>query len=202
MKKYLLILIFSISISNLFGSDFLPCKLTFKNGTTYTGYAKTPDMLDKTVRYKESLNSSAKDITSDDLTEIVFTQVGQDLFYQRVLTYKNYGNKKVNENDSWLKVLKSGYLNLYFGYERGMNSPSYNLWYFKKANDPVAYYITMKYSGGMAITVGTENNFKENASLYLGDYKELADKILNSEYKFEDIELVVDLYNQWHDKNK
>lgn len=199
MKKFLFIQIFCLFFSNSFCSDFLPCRLLFNNGTTQTGFAQTPNMMDKSVRYKKNMNSSPKDIPSEELKEIVFTQLGQDIIYQRILTYKNYGNKKVNNRDSWLKVLRSGYMSLYYGYEPGINTPSYNLWYFKKANDTIAYYITMKYSGGLTMTIGTGDNFKENASYYISDYKELADKIIYSEYKFEDIELVVDSYNRWHD---
>jgi hypothetical protein len=199
MNILLAILTSILFLSGPFTFKFNPCRLICKSGLTRDAYSKIPDMMDNTITYKEEMNSIVKEVSSDIFTEIVFTKDGQELIYKRVLTYSNYGNKNVNESDSWLKVLKTGYLSLYYGYEPGLGGPSYNLWYFKKDNDPIAYYITMKYSGGIGITIGTGNNFKENASFYLSDYKDLSDKISNGEYKFEDIELVVDIYNKWHD---
>jgi len=176
-----------------------PCKLVYKNGLSFEAYVKIPDMLDDYVRYKGHLNNPMRELPSGEFTELVFDKDGGKLTYQQILTYKNYGNKKANENDSWLQVIKTGYLSLYYGYESSMNGPSYKLWYFKKADDSIAYFITMKYSGGIGITIGTGDNFKKNASTYLADYKELSEKILNSEYKFDDIESVVDEYNRWYD---
>jgi hypothetical protein len=199
MKKQLLVIVLISIVCHSFGADYIPCRLIFKNGTTKNGYVKIPDMLDKDIKFRDNIKSTTIEFPSDNLSEIIFTQENQEISYQRVLTYANYGNKNVNNRDSWLKVLKTGYMKLYFGFQTGFNSPSYKLWYCKKTDDSIAYFISMKYSGGFVITVGTENNFKENASFYFGDYKELADKIVNSEYKFEDLEQIVDLYNTWYE---
>ncbi len=197
MKRYPTILLLLLIASQSFGAGYLPCKLIYNERKVQTGYAKIPEIKSAIVKFKENMDSKVYEIPSDDLYQIVFTQDNKDFYYERILTYKkNFEDIRVSEDKSWLKILKTGYMSLYFGYE--MDSPSSSIWYFKKAGDPMAYYISEKF-GIWILTVDSEYDFRENASFYFGDYKELADKILNSEYKFKDIELVVDLYNSWHD---
>jgi hypothetical protein len=56
----------------------------------------------------------------------------------------------------------------------------------------------MTYSGALTVTTGVQRKFKKNASFYFGDYKELAEKIKNSEYQFNDLIKIVGLYNEWY----
>ncbi len=198
MKNLLLLIFVSITINYVYSGDYATCKLIFKDSTVLNGIAKIPYMSDRKVKYQEKYYTSIKRFASDDVEELIFTIDTTTLRYRRILTYKNYGNKTINKSDSWLKVIKTGYLSLYYGYQPMSNAPAINMWYFKKENDTIAYYITGKYSGGLVFTVGTGHDFKQNASYYLSDNKELADKILSSEYKFDDIELIVDLYNDWY----
>jgi hypothetical protein len=200
MKNFILTLISILTINYSFGADFIPCKLVFKDSTTIVGFATKPNMMDKKIKYKSNSNSVISEIVGDNLIEMLFYQDGKNICYQRVLTYKNFGNKKVDKKKSWLKVLKTGYVSLYYGFQPGINSPSINMWYCKKASDSIAFYISGRYSGGLVLTVGTESDFKKNASIYLGDNVELVDKILKSEYKFDEIELIIEQYNEWKDK--
>jgi hypothetical protein len=197
MKKFLFTFFLISAISNSFCANFIPCRLVFKDNTTKFGYANIPNMADKSIEYKENTNSVSDKILSDALIEIVFNQNDKNVCYQRILTYKNFGNKKVSKRKSWLKVIKTGYVSFYYGFQPGINSPSINMWYCKKVSDSIAYYISGKYSGGLVLTIGTEHDFKKNSSIYLGDNNELVDKILKSEYKFEDIEFIIEKYNEW-----
>jgi hypothetical protein len=58
----------------------------------------------------------------------------------------------------------------------------------------------VKYSGGTVLTLDHNSILKKNAADYLSDYAELGDLIEKGEYKIKDIELVVDLYNNWKGK--
>ena len=200
MKSFLFCISFILLVTNSFGAGFIPCILIFRDSTSREAFAKIPDMMDYQVKYRDNMNSGKKEISSDDLIEIVFKQDSGNISYQRILTYKNYGNKHVSSDKSWLKVLKTGYMTLYYGFEPASNTPAINMWYCKKAKDSIAYFISMKYSGALVMTFGTGQAFRKNASVYFGDYKELADDISKSKYKFEEIEKVVGLYNDWKGK--
>jgi len=200
MKKVIFVVILVLTIIYSFGNDFVSCRLIFSDSTILIGYAKMPNMMDKYVTFM-GFDNETKKIYSDKLVCMIFSKENDTICYQRVLTYKNYANKKVDKRKSWLKVLKSGYMNLYYGFQPGTNSPSINMWYCKKANDSIAYFISMKYSGGLVFTVGTNNSFEKNASIYFNDYTELSTNILKGKYKFDDLELIVDEYNKWKEDN-
>ena len=187
-------------VSYVYGGELKPCRLIFKDSTELFGFAKMPNMMDKSIGFSSGINEEIKYFPSSELTDLLFYLDSSQVHYQRILTYKGYNNKKINKAKSWLKVLKNDYMSLYYGFEPGMSSPSMNMWYCKKANDSIAYFISMKYSGGLVLTIGKNSGFEKNASYYFGDYKELSESIMNSEFKFEDIELVVDKYNEWNNK--
>lgn len=96
--------------------------------------------------------------------------------------------------------MKRGYVSLYYGFQQDFNSPGYNMWYCKKDNERIAYFITMKYSGGVGITIGEKSGLKKNASEYFKDNEELVKRISNSEFKYDDLQNIVDIYNEWFEK--
>ncbi|MFV0392019.1 MAG: hypothetical protein ACK5KP_09095 [Paludibacteraceae bacterium] len=75
------------------------------------------------------------------------------------------------------------------------------IWYCKKADENIASLISMKYSGGLTITVGAESSFRKNATKYFNDYPELVEKIESKELTFEDLSSIVDYYNKWKQNN-
>lgn len=196
MKLLILFVFLSTSCVALFGNDFRQCELHFKDGTVQSGFAAAPEMNDNYVQFRPEIELAGKRVLSDDLEKIVFSDEGGHI-YKRVRTYKNYGNKKINKSDSWLELLKSGCVSFYYGYQTGTTTPSMKLWYYKKSTDEVAYFITMKYSGGPVMTLGNQDTFKKNASKYLKDHPELASDILSKKYSGRDMGVVVDIYNNW-----
>ncbi len=170
------------------------------DSTEISGKAIKPNMMDKTVSFI-SENSEKILLKSDDIQSITFYLDGTTIKYERVLTYRNYSNKYFNKNKSWLEVKNSGYVTLYYGYQPGINSPNLNLWYCKSQDETVAYFISMKYSGGLVLTIGTESDFVKNASFYFNDYPELANKIITKELNFNDLSTIVDIYNNWKENN-
>lgn len=196
MRKLIIstFLIFTFQIIS--ASVYTTCKLIMSDNSEKFGQAMKPNMLDKTIKFV-SENSQQITFKSDEIQSIEFTENGKFVRYERVLTYRNYSNKNINKTKSWLKVEKSGYVTLYFGFQQGINSPSMNLWYCLRNDEKVAYFISMTYSGGLTMTVGTGSTFIKNASFYFSDYPELVNKIKVKEYKFNDLGTIVDVYNNW-----
>lgn len=166
------------------------------DNTERFGQAMKPNMLDKTIDFV-SKNSERIILKSDEIKSIEFTEDGKTVRFERILTYRNYSNKNINKTKSWLEVKNSGYVTLYFGFQRGINTPNMNLWYCLRKDETVAYFISMKYSGGLVMTVGTGSEFVKNASFYFSDYPDLVSKIQSKEYKFNDLNTIVEVYNKW-----
>jgi len=160
MKRLFIISVLVLGFLNSFCASLIPCKLILKDSSVLIGFANIPDMMDAYIKYQSDEKADCKKILNEDLISAVFTKDNKEVFYQRVLTYKNYGNKRANKTKTWLQVLKIGYMSYYYGFQSGYNSPSMKLWYCKKSNDTIAYFISMKYSGGLAITVGTGSTFR------------------------------------------
>lgn len=196
MKKIVISMFLILTIQIISASGYTTCKLIMNDNTEKLGQALKPNMMDKTIKFI-SENSQRIKLKSDEIQSIEFIEDGRTVKYDRVLTYRNYSNKNINKNKSWLEVLKSGYVTLYFGFQQGINSPNMNMWYCLRKNEKVAYFISMKYSGGLVMTVGTGNEFVKNASFYFSDYSDLVGKIKSKEYKFDDLSTIVDVYNGW-----
>jgi len=198
MKCFIFVLLSVYSVV-LFGNGYRACELYYKDGHIRFGSAMVPNMNDKIIYFKSKANPDVERLSSDSLEKIVFTAEGGPTF-KRVRTYKNYGNKKINKSDSWLTLLESGCLEAYSGFQTNPNTPPMELWYYRKRGDEVAYFISMKYSGGMVMTLGNKSTFKNNASNYLQDYSELTQDILNKKYDDGDLIEVATKYNEWcHD---
>ena len=197
MKRILLLVIIIVLTFNLFGRELIPCRIILNDKTEIEGFSSFPNMLDKTIKFFKNQDSKEIKISNDDISKILFFTDNDTIHYEQVLTYKNYGNKHENKRKSWLKVVIRGYVTLYYGYQQDMNGPAYNMWYYKKEKEKIAYFITMKYSGGIGITVGAKSTLKKNASAYFKDNEELVKKISNSEFKYDDLEQIVKIYNKW-----
>lgn len=196
MKKFTSALSILLMASYSCIAELIPCKLILNDSSIVTCLSTIPNMSTKIIKYRDSEKSELKEIPSDDLTAMVFIKDNIEIIYHRLLTYQYYKNKKVNKKKSWLKVLKSGYMSLYWGYQPGLSSPPMVMWYCKKADEEIAYFISLK-STGLVINVGSGDTFEKNASVYFSDYKNLSDSISKGLYKLKDIEALVDEYNKW-----
>lgn len=185
-----LLLITSLSIN---AQKHEACQIIKSDNSIDTGWAKPPQMRDETIKfYSDNTN---KEISTEEIKEVQFFIETDTIVYRPIITYKGYRNKKVNNFPTWLKVEVEGAVDLYYGFQTDLNQPNRNMWYLKKKEDEIAYFIAVKYSGGLTMTAGHNNAFKKNASTYLSNHKELSAKIEEGSYKLEDIKKVVDLYN-------
>lgn len=196
MRKIIIFTFLILLFQTISASELITCKLIMSDNTERFGQAMKPNMLDKTIDFV-SKNSERIILKSDEIKSIEFTEDGKTVRFERILTYRNYSNKNINKTKSWLEVKNSGYVTLYFGFQRGINTPNMNLWYCLRKDETVAYFISMKYSGGLVMTVGTGSEFVKNASFYFSDYPDLVSKIQSKEYKFNDLSTIVDVYNKW-----
>lgn len=200
MKKaiiQILLLAFSMSV---FAQKYELCHIIKTDNSILKGKAKRPQMFDKTFKFEK--RDKKIEFTFDEIKELQFFEGTDTLKYRPIITYKNYGNKKVNKRPSWLRVEKEGAVDLYFGYQEKNMEPYLNMWYLKKKEDETAYFIAVKYSLIIPIvmTLGHNTSFEKNAAKYLSDYSELSQNIKDGAYKLKDIETVVDIYNSWKEK--
>jgi len=120
--------------------------------------------------------------------------------------YKNANNKKVAKDPIKAeKILELPSITLYRAYAAssfttsgGTNQyatvdVSDTFWYCLRPGEEVAYIVSWTFN----TQINKNNIFRKNAAEYFKDYPELSQKIKNKEYKYDDIEEVVTMYNQW-----
>ena len=196
MKKIIISTCLILIFQTLNAITYTNCRIIMNDDTEKIGKAMMPYMLNKKILF---ISQNAEHITlfSKDLKAIEFDDEGTIRRFEQVLTYKNEKNTKINKNKTWLEVKRTGYVTLYYGFQPGLNTPNGNYWYCLKKDESIAYYITMKYSGGPVITIGTGNLFIKNTSIYFSDYEKLVDKIKSKKLTLDNLTTIVDLYNNW-----
>lgn len=197
MRKITTLIIMMFIIQNIFGSMYTPCRLIMNDGTINYGQTDEPGMFDKEIVLR-STDMFISLYASDSIKSIIFSGDEGEVRYDRVRKFKGFSNKKASKSKIWLKVLKSGYLTLYFGLIPAyFNSPGQKQWYFRKQDDEFAHFLTLKYFGGLILTIGSGKSLIDNSSKYLNDCPELVTKIKTKEYRLHDIDKIVDEYNFW-----
>jgi len=198
MRKSILIILVLFVAMQGYASDYFACKVVLNDSTVLNGYSKKPNMMDKYFKLRKATEKTDQQFTSDQVKAIFFYDDQQAVTcYEPVFTYRNYSNKTPLKTKSWLQLVSTGYVKLYLGYQPGTNSPNMNLWYCKKTEDQTAYFITMKYSGGIVFTVGASNDLIKNASIYFADYPVLVEKIKQKQFKTDNLSALVEEYNAW-----
>jgi hypothetical protein len=183
---------------------YTPCIMFYNDGLVKEGFALPPNRTEDYVKFKTDMSSYIPELVySKELDEIIFRVNSKEIHFRTESIFKGIEKKSVSKRKFWMAIVKDGYMTLYYGKQPISNGPSQNIWYCKKTDDPAAYYIVSAAAPGyMTISFGYEQTFTKNASEYFKNYEELAEKIKNSEYKFKDLLLIVDLYNEWYEKNK
>jgi hypothetical protein len=98
---------------------------------------------------------------------------------------------------AWLRVLKRGYVTLYFArvdgtrFLNGTQASEDRYWLCMRPGEEAAHII--------AWWAGSQSNytFRKNGSKYFSDCPELLQKIKDKTYKGKDILQVVNEYNDW-----
>lgn len=203
MKKSILIIIISILAVNLYGKEkFYEAELHFKNGETKNGYAALlHGMPGKFVMFKPDLDAKESKIESTKLNKVVYRNNNKELVYVQLKIYKGWAQKKII-GPVWAELVKKGHASLYVtttevksgaGFGGFIHSSTFHDYYCIRPGEAAAKIVS-------AVAAANNNQtFKAKASAYFEDYKELAQKIKKKEYKWRDLETVVDLYNEWMD---
>jgi len=183
-------------------ADFIRVKFTYLNGEEHTGYAKHVVISPiKYILFKPTKDAKKEKILSDKLKTIIYYyKSGKIIEYDRMRMYQTAGHKKPSKRFYWLEVIKRDYLTMYRGIATRHNEnrsvkmgpePPNRL--FHRAGEDAATFISLGFK-----TINGNSVFKFSAQRYFKDYPELAQKIKNKEYRWDDIEEVMEVYNKWY----
>jgi len=198
-KGAILIFLIFLSFNLLAKKEFYKAELHFTNGDLKSGYAEliVPSHSPKIVAYKDGLKDEPIKIDTEELSMLIYKfDNGNVRTFERLKVYRG-AKQKITKDSYWLERIIEGYTSLYVVPTplRGTNPYSgatmTNMFYD---------YYCLKKGDIAARMIGSEGNnttFKKRAQLYFSDYEELVNKIKNKEYKWKDIEQVVESYNEW-----
>lgn len=211
--KLSIILTLLINIS-AYSQKYYKVELNFTDGHVKSGYAIMPKFKAKQVFFKELEIGKTSSIKSDDLSKISFSIKGKTHIFERghteMIFIKNSGKliTNVSKKKRWLYLLIGDpKLNFYvegtkykideFGEITIINKVSGEIapigYYFKKPSKEHFTYITSSVTG-VFLNKTIENMFRNAASTYLNDNKELSIRIKNKEFKSNQ---VFDVYNAY-----
>lgn len=210
MKQITLVL-FLVLYSASHSQTFYKAELIFTNGDSETGYAKVPDATKNEVSFKQTPDAKPVKYKSDDLYTITFTTENGNSYTLERAVSKMIRLKMTGEITTQLNNYKEWYfrqytdtkLNFYsaaekykinhkgefkFSSEGQTEFPDINF-YLKRPSEEELTYITARVSG---MQLFKEKSFREVASTYLSDNKDLAERIKDKEFKSDQIS---DLYH-------
>lgn len=203
-SKILSLFVFVLISATINAADFIPVKLIYLNGEEQTGYAKHVSIGPiKHILFKTTENAKKQKILSNNLKTIIYSYSnGTKIEYDRMRMYQTGADKKPSKRFYWLEVIKRDYLTMYRGIAQRLTfnenrsvkmgpEPPNRL--FHRAGEDGATFISL----GFKVLNGN-SVFKFSAQRYFKDYPELSKKIKNKEYKWDDIEEVMELYNKWY----
>lgn len=211
--RYLTIIFMLFINSLLLGQSYYDAEILFNDGTYKTGHAKVPNGNQKKIDFKETLESKAINLISDNIATITFKlESGRSYTLERSQV-KMTGAKKSGEVISRVSKKKGWFfmenshpaLNYYLAGQKykinkkeefkiisqgqtGFDGIGY---YFKRPEEEHMTYITARLSG---IQVFHEKMFRNTASVYLSDNKKLVDRINNKEFKSNQLSEVYEIY--------
>ncbi len=195
MKKFIWIVCF-VCISQLLHSQKpFQATLYFTDGSVRTGFAELVNTFEsKFVFFREDANSKTEKIPSVQIKRIVYDNGDEVHEYDCLKVFFGI-NKKKPKGPFFLKLLQRGYASLYM-IKTYMTATNGHVVSFDD------YYIIREGESGAKLisSVGALNKnniFRSRAPKYFSDHKELALQIKKKKYKWNDIEQVVKIYNEW-----
>lgn len=196
-----------MSLMMLFSSSslkgqFFSAKIIFQDGKEKNGLVKYPKKADeKFIQFKQSESAEKEKIESPSIKIIKFHTEEGDFEMENVKTFIGWKLDKVSE-PIFLTVLERGYATLYTTYSPdtrnhtpngSFNIPGNTYWLCYREGEKAATMVSMNFPNNLA----PSKIMQKQAPMYFKDYPELAKKIENKEYKWEDIIIVVKEYNKW-----
>lgn len=205
MKKLFLPFLFiCLSATALSADQYYKAIVYLKDGSVKHGLA-TDVMGEKGDFVLFRANEKAKDekIGSDLVKKLVYTINNEDYELSYIKVFAGWKQVEI-KGPIWLQIVKKGPATLYVTTtvmggaptNKTAGTATFHDYYIMREGEPAAK---------LYATISTFNNnqtFKAKAPLYFADYPELAEKIKNKTYTWENLEEVVDIYNQWYQKKK
>jgi hypothetical protein len=210
MKNHLLslicILLFSSNskaVNLLAVKELIPITVTMKDGQIKKG--KVKDNLDPDKKIALILeDGSVETLASENVKE--FTIEGQNgalITYENVAYFKNTKRKDIASKSIFMMILMRdpAPIAMYYqlpwqiAYDSGAAASMYNTtnFYAQRKGEPAATLLSSVMMG----QVNPNAVFKDVAPDYFSDYPELARKIENKTYTYEDIMTVALEYTKW-----
>lgn len=198
MKKQLLLVMLLLCCSlSIYAQKFYPATLYYKDGKTATYFVKVP-LSGPSVQAKAGEKGKKEKIDSELLKRVEVDMEGEKVDYHYLLM--NVAGKA--RNMQWLQVLEAGPVTLY-GVGSSMimpGTPRHKVeevtYYARRTKEEAATFLGLDFVSG-AMGVGVDKQFRKYAGEYFSDYKALAERIENKEFKISDAVLVVQEYNKW-----
>jgi len=205
MKNLVLLLSCCFLSMSVLGSTYKKAKLLYIDGTEKEGFVKVPKLSsDKYISFKESKESEREKVPSEELHLLYVYVQDQVLEYEQVRTYKQTLRGTKISHPLWLEVLRRGRATLYFATGMGIMeidegtgqrltwiNPPDNLWYCLRKNEEAATLVSWTFPG----CVNKNNILRKKGAKYFSDNPGLSRKIKKKQYKWDEIETIVDIYN-------
>lgn len=152
--------------------------------------------------FKSDSNDSRQAIDEEQVRTITFHYDSGDVAFDRLQVYIKKSDK-ISKYYFWMKVLIRDYATLYIyandlvsGFNPVTSSKTFYDYYIIREGEAAARLLFIK------ADYTPKKLFREQASLYFGDYPELSEQIKSDDYTWKDVQLVVEIYNKWVKENK
>lgn len=197
MKLFLVLFLLFLTHSFVFAGKYQKAKIILQNGTELEGMATFPSNPSPLpIFFKGNKDSKRQSINSDDIKTIIFfLKHDKTIEFDRMGVYQDKSNKKINK--LWLLVSKRGGTTLYtydgVDIYTGVNSMTnvfQRYWLCERSGEDAATIIAS------TSTKNKRDAFVKMALEYFKDDVELTAKIKNNQYKWSDMDQIVDEYNK------
>lgn len=189
--KHSLSILFLLMASISYGA-FHEGTMVYKNGRTRTGFIEAK--LGEVVRFKPWMAAEEEKINSNTLKGVILkTDSGRQVReYHYIQTYAGGGQKKINAEPSWLKLIEKGTVSLY-----ASESVSHNHDGTDQFTIEDFFCVREGEAAQQIASYDSNHTFHAKAPLYFADYPQLAEKIRSKQYLWHDLQNIVKKYNEW-----
>jgi len=193
MKKLYALIVFLMTIGSANAEQYMQAKIIFRNDSVLTGLASLPnDPPDAPIFYKEDKKAKSRKIVYTDVKTIIYYfESGKTLEFDVIWT--DIGSGRNHHQEKYLEVLMRGPVTLYKHVL--MNGPN--------KYDQDTYFLCLRPGEETARVIAgsygkLKNDLFRNAiSEYFKDDAELVAKVKDGQYKWSDMDKIVNEYNQW-----
>jgi hypothetical protein len=183
-------------------ANFIKAELKFTDGKTLKGLATFPDKPDdKSISFKSNDKADAVKYESELLKTLVYHFDDGDVEFDRIMIIPSLTNGTKTAGPYWLEVVERGYTTLYFALRAGSTvvrsgvastQSADKFWYCLRPGEPGAKVISWVIG-----KVNANATFMREGQKYFADYPELAQKIKDKTYRYDQITEAVKEYNKW-----